>query len=134
MNGFLVQLIDISTDKIIKDDKGNVSKWDSYTFTPVIKLENGNVKGTKDLSKSKWFKVIDDNYFKLKPYLVDGSLFYVSLKWDGKINTVEPYIKNNNEQDFINKYSNEKQEQLNSNQHQNQNNNIGIDDTILWNK
>ncbi|WP_253301833.1 hypothetical protein [Spiroplasma endosymbiont of Phyllotreta cruciferae] len=43
---------------------------------------------------------------KLKPYLVDGNLFYVSLKWDGKINTVEPYAENNSEQDFINKYSN----------------------------
>ncbi|AXF96372.1 hypothetical protein [Spiroplasma phoeniceum] len=106
MNRFLVQLIEIATGKIIKDDKGNESKWDSYTFTPVIKLENGTFKGTKDLSKSKWFKITDENYLKLKPYLIDGNLFYVSLKWDGKINIVEPYTENYNEQDFINKYSN----------------------------
>lgn len=91
MNEFLVQLIEVATGKIIKVDNGTESVWDSYTFRPVVRLENGTLKGTKDLPKSKWFRVTDDNYLKLKSFLIDGNLFLVSLKWDGKIDLVKPY-------------------------------------------
>ncbi|MBH8623430.1 MULTISPECIES: hypothetical protein [Spiroplasma] len=106
-HGYLTQLIEIKENSPIKNDKtGTTELWNGYTFIPVIKLQNGTVKGTKDLSKSKWFKADDEICLKLKPFLIDGNLFYVSIRWDGKLDVITPYTENNNEQDFINKYSN----------------------------
>lgn len=132
---YLVMLTKVNKNKVIKNNKtGKEDYYDVLKFQPLEKNENGEYESSNLLPKDKWFKQDNENYIQIKPMCNFGTWFYVGVNWDGKINIVEPYIENDNEQDFINKYSSEKQEQLNSNQQQNQNNNIGIDDTILWNK
>ncbi|WP_425379398.1 hypothetical protein [Spiroplasma endosymbiont of Stenodema calcarata] len=104
---YLVMLTKVNKNRIIKNIKtGKEDNYDVLKFQPIEKNENGEYESSNLLPMDKWFKQDDENYNQIKSMCSFGTWFYVGINWYGKIGIVEPYIQNNSEQDFINKYSN----------------------------